>query len=649
MDVLEQYASGHRSHTDCKPQPLCPPYEQEDAIALAERKRVVNTPTVTPADPRNLREGARSSSPTICEYDSPLYSTDMPTGGLKGNLSRAVEAKTAHDTRCGAFVDGQNKPVRGVHGDSAHSPVSSYRGHGSRAGVAGTGGGSSAGRAVDGGRPGVACRRLKSQSQAAPNGRSTEEEEEENRLVASIARLDTLLREENGDADELNASQNNLGCSNPVPRGTGDVRRESRKARGEMERKPRRVPVGGISKLRVRGGSSKETKNCSSVEPVPSAVPKPGVNHGMPVKRVVPSTSAIGMASDGADATTSIGPGMFPPLFCQVQTGPADRGERGRYIVADASAGGENGLSREAATHVTHSRVASPLPYRCSTREGQRQVEQRDDGYIEVVHEHQYCENAGRDFTPACGGADINNRYGNGAIDPPRYTVRRENYCLQQSPRSQARHRDARYGDGPEGLHGDIGGARGYDVDRVAAIGSRDVWERQAGRRDLTRKLQPDEQPIALGHERGGSTGWDRCDAYHCAFQPSAESRNLCIYFSLCEGGSCETRIFFCLPRDFQNLCMNLAYPFTPGSKYMHLFKRLQSFSALLYFSSRPTRMPPNTFPRMLAGSLFRMRIKRYKFVSRRFWSRWWGEGLRIFKCEGCTLTRRTTSHNSLL
>lgn len=594
MDVIGQYSPGHRSDPDCKPQPLYLPHEQEDAITLAGSKRVVTTPTVSRADPRHVREGARSSSPTVHEYDNPICDTNMPTGGLKGNIPRAIGANTARDTRYGVIADGQDKPIRGVHGDSVHSPVSSHCGHGSRAGLAGSGGGSSAGRAVGGGGPGVACRRLKAHSQVAPNGRSTDKEEED-RLVASIARLDTLLREENGDADDLNASQNKLGCSNLVSRG----RTGSLKARGEMERKPTRVPVGGISKSRVRGGSGKETKNCSSTKPVPTAVQKTGVNHGLPVKRVVSSIPAIGGARDVADATTSISPGMFPSLFCQVQTGSADRGERGRYILADASAAGENGLMREEAAHTAHGRVASPMPYRFTAREGQWQTGRRDDGFVEVVNEHQYCENNRRDFTPACWGTHNNDRYGNSAIDPPRYTVHGEKDWPQQPPSSQGRHRDARSGDDPEGLHGDIGGARGYPGDRVAAIGSRGV------------------HPTALGLERGGSTGWDRCDACYCAFQPSAETRSSG-YASRCarEAVAKEKILSHAFSETFRS-CVQiyLAHPSPPVSNiHALLTKRFQSYLSLLYFSVVPLVYLRPMFSRTLASSLFRIRIERYIF-----------------------------------
>lgn len=480
-------------------------------MALAERKRVAVNSTVPPADVHYVREGTRSNSPTTNEYDSPLCDADMPTGWVEGDIPKAIDANIAHQTRSGAFVHGQVQPASLPLRDSAHVPVSSHRGHGWRAGVAGSGGGSSAGRAVGGSGLGFGCRHQKSRSQAAPSGRSKEEEEEEeDRLVASIARLDTLLREERGDTDERDAPPQTTDSSNPIPIGKGCVRTELLKNGGENERKPARLMLRGISKSRVRGRSGKATNNCNLAELVPIVVPKPGLNHVVPVKAVVSSIPAIDTARDGTDNMKSIGPGMFPPLFSQVPTAPGARRDRGRYILADAGEVDENSV-QEAATHIAHYGVVSPLPYQCAVRDGQRRPAKRDSVYTEVVHEHRSCENSRGGFTSASCVAGSSDRYGKGALASRRCTVRRQMEWLQQTPRSPGRHPGARYGDDPERLH-HIGDVSEFHDDRVAAFDSRSVRDWRAGRGVLAGKSRPDEHQNALHHDRGGSSGWDRCD-----------------------------------------------------------------------------------------------------------------------------------------
>ncbi|CAM9775122.1 unnamed protein product, partial [Ectocarpus sp. 12 AP-2014] len=89
----------------------------------------------------------------------------------------------------------------------------------------------------------------------------------EEQLTASIARLDTLLRQGAGEASRRVSVA-------PSPGGSGGVTTSSKSA-GRVERRPARAPVGGIAKTRVRRGATKEIT--SSAGPLVNVEPKAGL------------------------------------------------------------------------------------------------------------------------------------------------------------------------------------------------------------------------------------------------------------------------------------------------------------------------------------------------------------------------------------
>ncbi|CAM9984399.1 unnamed protein product, partial [Hapterophycus canaliculatus] len=164
---------------------------QEDAKALAERRSVATATTTTllPADPRHVRACAGSGAPTTHQHGGPNCA-EKSTRCRTGEFVTGMETDAIREAACvGSIPDRRNKTPHLLVGTSEDSPACFGHSHGSYSGEQ-----SSVGRAIADGS--AACIRQKSETQAAPQGRSPVGEEE--RLIASIARLDTLLREENG-------------------------------------------------------------------------------------------------------------------------------------------------------------------------------------------------------------------------------------------------------------------------------------------------------------------------------------------------------------------------------------------------------------------------------------------------------------------
>ncbi|CAM9156578.1 unnamed protein product [Ectocarpus sp. 13 AM-2016] len=424
----------------------------EEAMELARRKcAAANTSTMLPADPRHVRAGATSATSTAFQKDSTPYDADTSIGGCQGKVPGAIEANFTNNTTRPEAVDGhdKDKPPCLAPGSKVNSPVSSRRCDGLRVGVGGDDGG--------------LHRRLKAKKKIAR--RATQEEEEE-QLTASIARLDTLLRQGAGEASRR------VSIS-PMPGGSGGVTPSS-KSGGRADRRPARAPVGGIAKTRVRRGATKEIT--SSAGPLVNIEPKVGL---VSVAAAVP-VHATAVADAGAAIMAS--PGLLPPIFSRVPAHAGGRREMGRYEPPDAVQQAPNGPSRgvvyrEPASHYPVGRTASSLSYRCCADDEQRRAKRTDGGPVDAAPGHYRLE--GR--RPA-GAASRwvgygNDRYHYDARASPRYPEQREERWVPQSPCSPARYRgvDNSY-DNHRGWHDHGRGGSYYRRDDLrAAIDPRDA------------------------------------------------------------------------------------------------------------------------------------------------------------------------------
>lgn len=454
-------------------------------MALARRKcAAANTSAMLPADPRHVRAGTSSASSIAFQQDSAPYDTDSSMGGCRGKIPSAIEANFTHDTTPPEAVGGrgQDKPACVTLGRKANSPASSRRCDGLHVGVGGDDGG--------------VHRRQKAKRQTTKSAM----QEEEERLTASIARLDTLLREEAGEASRRASDA-------PMPGGSGGVTPSS-KSCGRVERRPARAPVGGIAKTRVRRGATKEIT--SSAGPLVTVVPKAGL---VSVAAAVPVHAT---AVAGTDASTMASPGLFPPICGRVLAHTGGERETGRYEPPDAVEQAPNGPSRgvsyhEPASRCPVSREASPPSYRYCTHDPQRRAKRTDGGPVVAAQGH-YRQPEGR--RPAGAASrwvpDGNHRYHYHARAPPRYPDRREEGWLPQTPRSPARYRGFdNDDDNHRGWHDDGRGGSYYRGDDLrAAIDPRDA----PGVVDHTRWIG-ESRPEAFGDDRGGETDWIGYDA----------------------------------------------------------------------------------------------------------------------------------------
>ena len=441
------------------------------------------SPVMLPADPRHVR------ALTLEHSSGSGYDADVRTGAPEGGAPRAIDSRTNHGrARDGSSVDARDKGARVVHGCSALPPAVSQNsqgdgGQGIRS-VERTAGDSGGGERC------VVPRRQKPERPAIRNHRSGVEEEEE-RLMASIARLDTLLREESGRAVAKASSR-----VSDSPRSGPGVRTDPLKSGREMERKPAvREPVGGIAKSRVRKGPGKETKTCGSSGVAPTMVPKVGSSHG------VSAPAVSGVADEHAVSAAPSSRSMFPPLFSRVPPCPSERRERGRYAPPGAD---KVRASSPVAERVTPRMPASHIPGTShhDTGREQRWTGRRDDrrgsGEAMPLQYHRPHHDNGR------GGGDIARNIGG--------IRRQEEWVQRTAPSPRQRNRDARYGDSSGGWHGYSGGGHDYYSERAAATDPRDAWDVREERRGWAGEPHSDDQQTHDGRCRGGAPReWDRC------------------------------------------------------------------------------------------------------------------------------------------
>ncbi|CAB1097105.1 unnamed protein product [Ectocarpus sp. CCAP 1310/34] len=453
---------------------------KEEAMELARRKCLAaNASTMLPADPRHVRAGATSATSTVYQQNSTLYDADKSIGGCQGKVPSAIEANFTHDITRPEAIDGrhQDKPPCLAPGSKVNSPVSSRR---CDVGVGGDDGG--------------LHRRQKAKRQIA---KSTTQEEEEERLTASIARLDTLLREGDGEASRRASNA-------PMPGGSGGVTRS--KSRGRVERSPARAPVGGIAKTRVRTGATKGIT--SSAGPLVNVEPQAG---SVSVAAAVP-VHETAVADAGAAIMAS--PGLFPQIFDRVPAHTGGGREMGRYEPPDAVqqapyGSSRGGAYREPASHCPVSRAASPLSYRYCADDEQRRPKRTDGGPIDAAPGHYRQEGRRSAGAVSRWVGDGNDRYHYDARAPPRYPAQREERWVPQTPCSPTRYRGVDSSDdNHRGWHDHCRGRSYYRRDDLrAAIDPRDA----PGVVDHARWIG-ESRPEACGDDRSGKTDWIRRD-----------------------------------------------------------------------------------------------------------------------------------------
>ncbi|CAM9260937.1 unnamed protein product [Ectocarpus sp. 4 AP-2014] len=468
---------------------------KDEAMELARRKcSAANVSTMLPADPRHARAGATSATSTVYQQNGTLYDADTSMGGCQGKVPSAIEANFPHEITRPEAIDGrhQHKPPCFAPGSKVNSPVSSRRWDWLRVGVGGDDGG--------------LHRRQKAKRQIA---KSATQEEEEERLTASIARLDTLLRE--GD-DEASRRASNA----PMPGGSGGV--TPSKSRGWVERRPARAPVGGIAKTRVRRGATKEIT--SSAGPLINVEPKAGL---VSVAAALP-VHAIAVADAGAAIMAS--PGLFPPIFGRVPAHMGGGREMGRYEPPDAVQQAPHASSRgvtyrEPASHCPVSRAASPLSYRCCADDEQRRAKRTDGGPVDAAPGHYRQEGRRPAGAASRWVGDGNDRYQYDTRAPPRYPDQREERWVPQTPYSPARYRGVdNSDDNHRGWHDHSRGGSYYRRDDLrAAIDPRDA----PGVVDHARWIG-ESRPEECGDDRSCETNWIRYDA--CRSIPKVARQN---------------------------------------------------------------------------------------------------------------------------
>ncbi|CAM9105168.1 unnamed protein product [Scytosiphon promiscuus] len=398
---------------------------KEDAKAVAERRAVATTTetTMLPADPRHVRAGAGSGA-----CFTPQHGAVTPT---------STEAGTIREAACfGSFPYRGNKAPHLLLDSLVESPAFCRQDHSGRQ--------SSAGRTK--GDDSIAFVGQELGTRAEPRGGSPDGEEE--RLMASIARLDTLLREDNGKPHAPTAAVNSV----------------SRKDSGGMECKAARMQAGGVAKARVRRGG-RETKAYGSAGSVPVVAPK------TPLTQSVPVPTATSLATN-AVVPAQISPGMFPPLFGRTPAGPGVQPPRARCLRPGEHEKNQTGpphkmLHETPASHVPVEMAASPLSNRMRVGEERRRVERSDGGFTDAPYDNFQQRQAGQlawETNRSIGYTNDRNDYDYRASVQPRYFVRREGEMFPPGTRTSARYWDPAHGDDrPEGhyVYGRGSGASG--------------------------------------------------------------------------------------------------------------------------------------------------------------------------------------------
>lgn len=303
--------------------------EQEDVKVLAADNGKLSTTLHT-----DRRRKAASPSPASGGgfiYNSPIHDGNLPMGCNIESIPRAVGAN------CPCVITTLNavgEPQGRFHYLSPGGPASSSGVHrhdcDSGRSVSGDGSGSLAGRS---GSDGVAGRRYDSristvtQEETGLARAQATAEREEQQLMASIARLDALLKDDRVPASKSFPScrKSKSAASNSTAR-TEDVAQTEVSQSGPRERKPARS--GGVAQTRVRKGSGKETQTCGSARVAPAMPAGRSSATSAIESAAVPPTTATAV-TDTFTAITDIV--VFPPLAKRERMRSDEAPERGRY------------------------------------------------------------------------------------------------------------------------------------------------------------------------------------------------------------------------------------------------------------------------------------------------------------------------------
>ncbi|CAM9142959.1 unnamed protein product, partial [Laminaria digitata] len=330
----------------------------EDAEALAaehgEPSIILHT------DRRRMVDTSSPFSGGGFPYNSLVHDANLPVGCHMESVPRAIRANSTYYATAvlKAISEPVGEPVSEPQGNfhhrssggSAPSPGQHRHDCNSGCAVSGNGSGSAGGRS---GSDGITVLRDNSGKhsvplqQTGPARAPATAEREEQQLMASIARLDALLKSDRApptDGKPQPSRRKNKPAASTASARTGDsVQTETSQGRAR-ERKPARS--GGITQTRVRkgGGSDTKSKICGSSRAAP-AVPADRSSASSAVESAaVPPTAATPVADTSAAITQPV---VFPPLVRRERVCSDETPERRRCL---PSANG-NDDSKEAAKY----------------------------------------------------------------------------------------------------------------------------------------------------------------------------------------------------------------------------------------------------------------------------------------------------------
>lgn len=512
-------------------------------------------------------------------YDSPIHDDNLPMGCNMEIIPHAVAVNSYCATAAlKAVGEPQDKfhrlatgglaPPPGLHRHDCDSDCVVSGGNGSGSSAGKSDGDSVAGRRHDSGKRSVA------QEETGSGRAPATVEREEQQLMASIARLDALLKDDRAPANKSHPSsrKNKTPASTSSAR-TGDVAHRETSRSDARERKPARS--GGITQTRVRRGSGKETQMCGSARAAP-AVPAGSRSSATSAveSAAVPPTTVTPVA--GTSAAISY-PVVFPPLARRERVCSDETRERGHYLPgvnsngdlnmnSDNAKGDLRGSSRE------HDRQREPLRaydgpvsplgvqntdegrgwrirdhrpevhdcyrprdvVRPSFAPARRAAENVQYGSGARVESNQYCNGARVENDEYGDGAHIeNDQYGNGArvqndrygksASAPRHPNRRDEGWTETVPCEPARYRGAIYRDDRAELTDEYPyydycdprgrGDRARSCHRRIASSPQNVREARVEGRGWEEEPREDDH-FTTDRDRDGRTDYDR---YHQA------------------------------------------------------------------------------------------------------------------------------------
>ena len=310
--------------------PLVFSCEQEDVKVLAADNGKPST--IQHTDRRRMVATSSPASGRGFIYNRPIHDGNLPMGCNMESIPRAVGANSTCAT---AALNAVGEPQDKFHsfslGGPAPSPGLRRDDCDSGRSVSGNGNGNSAGRSrSDGvaGRRNDSIKRSVTQEETGLLWAPATAQREEQQLMASIARLDALLKDDRAPASKSFPShrKKKTSASDSTAR-TEDVAQTEISQSGPRERKPARA--GGIAKTRVRKGSGKEAQICGSARVAPVVPASRSSANSAIESAAVPSATATA-GTDSFTAITDVV--VFPPLATRERMCSDETPERGRHL-----------------------------------------------------------------------------------------------------------------------------------------------------------------------------------------------------------------------------------------------------------------------------------------------------------------------------